>query len=41
VAAHEVAQLASGSKRLRHQVLGEMTFTHVVLTRLTTPSKSS
>jgi 8-oxo-dGTP pyrophosphatase MutT (NUDIX family) len=29
---HDVAPLASGTKRLRHPVLGEMTFTHVVLT---------
>jgi hypothetical protein len=28
---HEVAPLSSGSKRIRHPVLGELTFGHVVL----------
>ena len=36
---HEVAPLASGTKRLRHHVLGEMTFTHVVLTLADDPEQ--
>jgi 8-oxo-dGTP pyrophosphatase MutT (NUDIX family)/transcriptional regulator with XRE-family HTH domain len=36
---HDVAQLASGTKRLRHPVLGEMTFTHVVLTLADDPEQ--
>jgi 8-oxo-dGTP pyrophosphatase MutT (NUDIX family) len=36
---HEVAPLASGTKRLRHPVLGEMTFNHVVLTLADDPEQ--
>ncbi len=36
---HEVAPLASGTKRLRHPVLGEMTLTHVVLTLADDPEQ--
>lgn len=36
---HEVAPLASGTKRLRHSVLGEVTFTHVVLTLADDPDQ--
>jgi transcriptional regulator with XRE-family HTH domain/8-oxo-dGTP pyrophosphatase MutT (NUDIX family) len=36
---HEVAPLASGTKRLRHSVLGEITFTHVVLTLADDPEQ--
>jgi len=36
---HEVAPLASGSKRLRHPVLGEITLTHVTLTLAEDPEQ--
>lgn len=36
---HDVAALASGTKRLRHPVLGEMTFTHVVMTLADDPDQ--
>jgi 8-oxo-dGTP pyrophosphatase MutT (NUDIX family)/transcriptional regulator with XRE-family HTH domain len=36
---HEVASLASGSKKLRHPDLGEITFTHVVLTLADDPEQ--
>jgi 8-oxo-dGTP pyrophosphatase MutT (NUDIX family)/transcriptional regulator with XRE-family HTH domain len=36
---HEIAPLASGTKRLRHPVLGEMTFSYVVLTLADDPEQ--
>ncbi|HEX5188787.1 MAG TPA: helix-turn-helix domain-containing protein [Streptosporangiaceae bacterium] len=36
---HEVAPLSSGSKRLRHPALGEVTVTHVVLTLADNPEQ--
>ncbi len=36
---HEVAPLSSGTKRLRHPALGEITFTHVVLTLADNPEQ--
>ncbi len=36
---HEVAPLSSGTKRLRHPALGEITFTHVVLSLADNPEQ--